>query len=185
VLGHLNDLGGAWALRIQQYQFEMLTGSGDIHNRLLMFEYLPNVMANNGASWFSYLFGMGLLALDPGQFLPLRAVSPVTPPIWTDNGIAGIIFAGGLLGVALYAALIIAMTIQARRAAIRAKTSLEYSIAMALVLYFGFAPLLMIFSGHFVGNWEEALAVVVGLGLLERGLATAQIQPTEWQTSLR
>jgi len=89
------------------------------------------------------------------------------------------------LGVALYAALIIAMTIQARRAAIRAKTSLEYSIAMALVLYFGFAPLLMIFSGHFVGNWEEALAVVVGLGLLERGLATAQIQPTEWQTSLR
>jgi O-antigen ligase len=182
LLGRLDDLTGAWALRIQQYQTDILTGSGNIHNRLVMFEYLPNVMANNGANWFSYLFGMGLRALDPAQFLPLLAVSPITPPIWPDNGIAGILFTGGLFGITLFVVLIITLITHARRAAEKATTSLEYSVAMALVIYFAVAPLLMIVTGHFIGNWEEALAVVVGLGLLERGLATAPVKPTEQQT---
>jgi len=151
-------------------------GQGNLASRLGMLTHLPSVMENNGGSIINALVGMGLLALTPEQLSPMIFWGQVSPPIWADNGLAGILFATGWLGMLLFLTFIVLMVRHLRRGLRQAQGPMARSLLLALTVYFICAPFYMFFSAHFMGSWDETLVLVMALALAERALTLEQPQ---------
>jgi hypothetical protein len=173
--GRLEQLEEGWLLRLWEFQEEYYYGNqGSFAGRLGMLTYLPTIIERNGGSIINALVGMGLLVLTPEQLSPMIIWGQVTPPFWADNGLAGIIFATGWLGMALFLMLIILMVRHLWGGLRQAQSHLARSLLLALTVYFLFAPLYMFFSAYFMGSWDEALVLVMALALAERASTLEQ-----------
>jgi len=176
-LGRLEQLGEGWLWRLWEFQDEIeYGGQGNLASRLGMLTHLPSVMENNGGSIINALVGMGLLALTPEQLSPMIFWGQVSPPIWADNGLAGILFATGWLGMLLFLTFIVLMVRHLRRGLRQAQGPMARSLLLALTVYFICAPFYMFFSAHFMGSWDETLVLVMALALAERALTLEQPQ---------
>lgn len=176
-LGRLEQLGEGWLGRLWEFQDEFFYGEqGSFAGRLGMLTNLPSVMERNGGSIINALVGMGLLALTPEQLSPMIFWGQVSPPIWADNGLAGILFATGCLGMVLFLIFIVLMVRHLRQNLGQAHGPLARSLLLALTVYFIFAPFYMFFSSHFMGGWDETLVLVIALALSERALTLEEPQ---------
>lgn len=178
-LGRLEQLSAALLGRLLEFKAEFYYGGkGDFASRWEMLTYLPTVMARNGGNALNFLVGMGLLALTPEQLSPMIMWGQVAPPFWADNGLAGILWSTGALGMFLFLTFIVLMVRHLVQGLRQAQGPLARSLLLAGLVYFIFTPFYMFFSCRFMGLWDEGLLVVVLLGLAERALTFEQTQRT-------
>ena len=170
----LDPLVDLWNRRFGELELDVRAHEGSWTARVEMFQGLPRVRERNGGGPFAALFGMGLRALTPSDLAPLTFWGDISPPIWADNGLAGVTFATGYFGLA---GLVLFVMVTFWRLATQfaaVKIPACRSVTLAAVLFFAFALPLMFFSSSFLGVWDDALAVVVMLIIAER---SAAIQP--------
>lgn len=170
VSGRLEPLLAAWGGRLLELNTEIGGGSGSFSSRMDMFRFLPGVLEQNGATFFNQVFGMGLRALTPSELSPMMFWGVISPPIWADNGLAGVLFSTGYVGLILYALFIIIMLNYLWRELRRASGRLTRACLLSAFAYFLFAPVYMFFSAHFLGSWDETLAITMLLAITERAI---------------
>jgi hypothetical protein len=137
-----------------------------------MFKYLPLVVERNGGGFLASCFGMGLRALTPADLAPMIFWGVISPPIWADNGLAGITFTFGYVGLCLLFVLVGSMVWRLRVQFARFRDPLCRSLTFAAAFYFATVLPYMFFSSSFMGVWDDALAVIVLLMVVERSAAT-------------
>jgi hypothetical protein len=170
----LDPLLDLWNRRLGEIEADVRVHEGSWSSRKAMFEYLPLVVERNGGGLLAPWFGMGLRALTPGELAPMTFWGVISPPIWADNGLAGVTFTFGYFGLALLVTFVVTMFGQLRVHLRRARDSLSRSVTFAAVFYFATVLPYMFFSASFLGGWDDALAVVVLLIVVER---SATIRP--------
>jgi len=171
ISGRLEPLAEVWGERLMELEYEMGGGSGNFSSRIDMFRFLPIIVERNGGTFFNQVFGMGLRAFTPSQLFPMIFWGTISPPIWADNGLAGILFSAGYVGLILYALFIILMLNHLWTELQQAHGRLTQACLLSAFAYFLFAPIYMLFSAHFLGSWDEALAITMVLAIAERGIS--------------
>lgn len=160
-----------WNRRIGELSADVHQHEGTWSSRMDMFAYLPLVVERNGGGPLASTFGMGLRALTPAELAPMVFWGTISPPIWADNGLAGVTFTFGYFGLFVLVAFVTATFWRLRVQFARSADPLCRAVTFAAVLYFAFALPYMFFSAAFLGAWDDALAVVVLLSLVERSAA--------------
>ncbi|HEY2324660.1 MAG TPA: hypothetical protein VGJ82_17500 [Thermoanaerobaculia bacterium] len=173
----LDPLVQLWNRRFGELELDVRAHEGSWTARVAMFRYLPQVRERNGGGIFASFFGMGLRALTPSDLAPMTFWGDVSPPIWPDNGLAGITFAAGYFGLAMVILFVVATFWRLTMQFAAVKAPACRSITLAAVLFFTFALPLMFFSSSFLGVWDDALAVVVLLIMAERSAAIQKQLP--------
>jgi O-antigen ligase len=168
--GRLQPLLNSWQARMAELEVDRDQGEGSLSARTDMFRYLRYVETNNGGTGMNLVFGMGLRALSPAQLKPMQFWGDITPPIWADNGLAGVAFSAGVVGLLLLIGFFIVILI--RIAAQLRETNDRFARAclLAAFVYFLYSLPYMYFSAHFLGSFDEALCIVTVLVLAERSI---------------
>ena len=164
----MGPLGEFWNHRIAEARNDIQVHEGNLSSRIEMFTYLPVILQQNGGGDLAPLFGLGLIALPPEKLAPMKFFGSISPPIWADNGLAGVVFTAGYFGLFLLFLFIAVMMWRLWRHLLQRLDPVARSLTVTALLYFLFAPAYMVFSAHFLGNWEDALAIVTLLILVER-----------------
>jgi hypothetical protein len=174
-MGRLQQLSTGLLGRLLEFKQEFYYGeTGSFYGRWQMFTYLPTVMSHNGGNALNALVGMGLLARTPDQLAPMIHWGQLAPPFWSDNGLAGILWSTGALGMFLFLTFIVLMVRHLRQGLRQTQGPMARSLLLAALVYFISRPFYMFFSCSFMGFWDEGLLLVVVLGLAERALTLEQ-----------
>lgn len=168
----LDPLVDLWNRRIGELETDVRAHQGSFTSRLAMFEYMPLVVHRNGGGLLAPWLGMGLLALTPDELAPMTFWGSISPPLWADNGLAGVTFTAGYFGILMLVLFVVTMLWRLRAHLGRFRQPLCQSVTIAAFLYFLFILPYMFFSAAFLGTWDDALAVVVLLTIAERSAAT-------------
>ncbi|HEV8432950.1 MAG TPA: hypothetical protein VGR95_06010 [Thermoanaerobaculia bacterium] len=167
----LDPLLDAWNHRLGELEVDVKAHEGSWTSRSAMFQYLPLVVERNGGGLLASCFGMGFRALTPADLAPMTFWGVISPPIWADNGLAGVTFTFGYFGLGLFFLFVATMVWRLAAQFTRAGDPLSRSITLTAMLYFTFILPYMFFSAAFMGVWDDALAVVVMLIMAERSAA--------------
>jgi hypothetical protein len=168
-LGPLVEL---WNERIDDIHTDVSIHKGSMTSRFEMLEYLPVIVHRNGGGVLALFFGMGLRTLTPADLAPLTFFGDISPPIWADNGLAGVMFTAGYFGMALLILFVVTILWRLRAHLRFASDPICRSTTITAIFYFLFALPQMFFSAHFLGTWDDALTIVVLLIVVERSAAT-------------
>lgn len=164
----LDPLLKVWNSRIGELDQDVRVHQGSWSSRLAMFEYLPTIIERNGGGLLASCFGMGLRALTPAELAPMVFWGVISPPIWADNGLAGVTFTFGYCGLLLLLIFVVTLVWRLRVHAAIFRGPLCRSLTFAAAFYFATVLPYMFFSASFLGGWDDALAVVVLLILVDR-----------------
>jgi hypothetical protein len=171
MLGQLDPLMEVWRARLTELDLEIYGRADNFVWRMDMFTLIPTIVERNGGTLFNQVFGMGLRALTPSELFPMIFWGTISPPIWADNGLAGILFSAGYVGLALYTLFIILMLNHLWTELQQPHGRLTLACLLSAFAYFLFAPFYMLFSAHFLGSWDEALVITMLLAIAERATA--------------
>ena len=170
VSGRWEPLQASWEARYQELTPDLESGQGSWTSRWGAFSYLPSLIQRQGGGDVSYLVGVGLVAINAAELWPMTIIGTVTPPIWADNAICGLVLSMGLLGLTLFLIWIVLLVRMLLHQAKQPHGPLAQGLLMGAIPYFLLAPPYMFAFAHFLGNWDEALVATVALGLIERAI---------------